>query len=86
MSDEVEQLRRRIRTLWVLITVNIFLTVLQLLAGYVASSLSLMGDAAMMFVDVIGYAVSLVAEKTKTPKKKKRADRCCVESRLWVLL
>ncbi|CAD7942021.1 unnamed protein product, partial [Amoebophrya sp. A120] len=72
---DARQRESRIRTLWVLIFVNLFLTVLQLFSGYVASSLSLLGDAAMMFVDVIGYIVSLIAEKTKTPRKKKRADR-----------
>lgn len=74
-SDEERQLAARCRTLRILIVVCSVLTVIQLLSGWAGNSLSLVGDAAMMGVDVVGYIVALIAEKTKTPKKKKRADR-----------
>ncbi|CAD7963819.1 unnamed protein product [Amoebophrya sp. A25] len=72
---DAQQRKSRIRMLWLLIVVNSGLTILQLIAGVVARSLSLAGDAMMMSVDVVGYIVSMVAERTKTAKKKKRADR-----------
>ena len=51
---EARQLDKRCRTLRILIWVCTALTVIQLLSGWAANSLSLIGDAAMMGVDVVG--------------------------------
>jgi cation diffusion facilitator family transporter len=60
-------------------SVNCVLTVAQLVFGYVANSLSLMGDGALMAIDVVCYAVGLWVERQKgsaaAAANKAKADR-----------
>ncbi|CAE7237815.1 unnamed protein product [Symbiodinium natans] len=64
------------RALWLMFGVNSLLTGSQLFCGVLANSLSLLGDAALMAMDGVSYAVSLYAEKKKaSAQDAKRLDR-----------
>jgi len=59
-----------------MLTVNSCLTVMQLVCGFVANSLSLVGDGALMGMDSVSYAVGLYAERRKAEAvQAERADR-----------
>jgi len=51
--------------LWLMLTITCTLTVAQVFCGFVANSLSLVGDGALMAVDGVCYAVGLYSESQK---------------------
>lgn len=64
------------RLLWIMLSVNSVLTVVQLTFGVVANSLSLLGDGALMGMDSVCYAVAIYAERHKVDAaQSKRVDR-----------
>eukprot|EP00927_Polykrikos_kofoidii_P074952 TRINITY_DN71001_c0_g1_i1.p1 TRINITY_DN71001_c0_g1~~TRINITY_DN71001_c0_g1_i1.p1 ORF type:complete len:311 (-),score=46.45 TRINITY_DN71001_c0_g1_i1:90-1022(-) len=67
------------RTLCVMMTVTAVLTVGQLVCGFISNSISLLGDGALMAVDVVSYGVAFWTERTKdtiTDEARARKDRC----------
>ncbi|CAJ1387141.1 unnamed protein product [Effrenium voratum] len=64
------------RTLWLMLGVNSLLTGMQIICGFIANSLALLGDGALMAMDGVSYAVSLYAERQKSSAEDaKRLDR-----------
>lgn len=60
--------RQVIKKLWLVVLLSFAFMIIQALGGYFANSLAVMSDAAHLFSDVVGYAMSLLAVVVSTWK------------------